>query len=401
MKSLIPTRIAFTFLMSIVLSVPFSASAQDPYSCPPEIEFPDSGLFLYHYYTDNTNNNTNWIEDPALNNNISLSNNELTVDDVYGMQTHRVYRNANTLYGNPGSDLYNYSRKFRADFKVRILGGECPSHLIFGLSTGSADFTVGGTASEIRAIGVLLTTKEGDEEPLTSASCLTNGNNIWYPNPDCAEITAEVNPWRFRLITRAGNGATMFDVHKDEPDHITVPALNEDYYVRLIRSEGDLCLSVYSDAAFTQHVPGSPDCFTNILFTETEQDELEDRYYFIQHGGRRASTSCRHASYTIDDLKMYNWNSAGFDCNLRKSVPQHPSFSVHPNPTTGQVMIDGLTEADNIERIRIFDVNGTLCKTIHTVTSSAIDMSAFENGLYIIEITTQEKNYQSKIVLDK
>jgi hypothetical protein len=400
MKSLIPTRIAFAFLLLTGVMSSLSISAQD--ACPLVLDDPTYGLFFEHYYGNTQTNNDNWLEDPVLNNNISLTNNELTVNDVYGAQTHRVYRNANTFDTNDEGQLIAYSKKLRVEFKVRVLGGECPNHLIFGLSSGQGDFTIGGTASENRAMGVLLMTSGSDEG---FSSCTNQGGGVYVANDQCNQITDTDNPWRFRLMTRAGNGATMFDEHMDEPDHISVPALNTDYYVRLIRSGSDVCLSVCTDAAFTQHVQGSPDCFTNVFVNATPEDEDEDVYRFIQHGGRRASTTCRHATYTIDNLKMFQLHydyDNGFNCNLRKSDEQHPaSLTLYPNPTTGQLMINGLTEADNIERIRIFDVNGSLCKTVQAVTSSSIDMSAFENGLYIIEITTHEKNYQTKIVLDK
>jgi hypothetical protein len=364
------------FCCAAVTAISFNSNAQTESDCPAVIPDPGAGLFLSHGYAFGT---SIWTFDPAVNNPISITaNNELFADDVTTGSTIRVYTNAANILPN-GGVLSQYSTKLRAEFKVHVTTAKCPSHLLLGFSSGSSDITAGGVFPN-DAIGVMLTT----DESIPPANAYT-----------CDEVTDVVNPWKFKVMTRYGN--SFFSTHSN-PDYITVPAIDQDYYVRLIRSGTDICLSVCTDATFTQHVPGSPDCFEGIVTLDNGP------YYFVQHGGRQGAYNYRRATYTIDNLKVFAFNNQyGFDCSQRQADASMPDFKIHPNPSSGLFEIQNLPEpVENILYAVVKDMNGSTVKEISVDNiSNGIDISTCKDGVYIFEIVAVKKTYQHKLVLSR
>lgn len=77
----------------------------------------------------------------------------------------------------------------------------------------------------------------------------------------------------------------------------------------------------------------------------------------------------------------------GFDNISNKS-----SIKLYPNPTTGIIYIN----AENITNIAIYSIDGKLIQTIGN--SSEIDLSQFQNGVYLISIETVEGCFIEKII---
>ncbi|MEA3450670.1 MAG: T9SS type A sorting domain-containing protein [Bacteroidota bacterium] len=74
-------------------------------------------------------------------------------------------------------------------------------------------------------------------------------------------------------------------------------------------------------------------------------------------------------------------------------------FNVYPNPAQEYISI----QFDNIDyeqkNIRIIDMSGRIIKTAETFSDfEKIDVSVFQQGLYILEIRTQNKVYRQKFV---
>ena len=74
------------------------------------------------------------------------------------------------------------------------------------------------------------------------------------------------------------------------------------------------------------------------------------------------------------------------------------NLTVYPNPTTGIINLNG----PNIESITAYSADGK--EIIHKTTlpfgTMSLDLSDFENGLYILKITTTSgKRYVKKINL--
>ena len=69
----------------------------------------------------------------------------------------------------------------------------------------------------------------------------------------------------------------------------------------------------------------------------------------------------------------------------RNSDDQKQELSVYPNPVSNELTITGLSGDDNY---MIYNINGQV--VIREQAHSRIDVSAFENGIYILRTMTGE-----------
>jgi len=67
-----------------------------------------------------------------------------------------------------------------------------------------------------------------------------------------------------------------------------------------------------------------------------------------------------------------------------------PDFEVYPNPTTGEVTIDLKAFANRAVRLEVYDVQGKVVKMLEVdvaeTTTRQIDLSGFQNGIYLIRV---------------
>ena len=75
--------------------------------------------------------------------------------------------------------------------------------------------------------------------------------------------------------------------------------------------------------------------------------------------------------------------------NAGREEIQYPKldFSIYPNPAKDKLYLDGDLK-DGME-IKIFDPRGRLVYFDHYFTSSSIDISQLEKGIYVISITSK------------
>ena len=79
-------------------------------------------------------------------------------------------------------------------------------------------------------------------------------------------------------------------------------------------------------------------------------------------------------------------------------------FNVYPNPTTGVFTV----ELNNIKaddyKISVTNVLGqevyTSTKELTTLVSERIDLSSFDKGVYILEISNSESTLSEKIIIE-
>ncbi len=72
-------------------------------------------------------------------------------------------------------------------------------------------------------------------------------------------------------------------------------------------------------------------------------------------------------------------------------------FSVYPNPTTGSIRINGISE--NGGTIHVFDMNGKLLQTVSDYkTMQELDLSNLQGNLFILQITDGSKSSQKRVV---
>ena len=107
-------------------------------------------------------------------------------------------------------------------------------------------------------------------------------------------------------------------------------------------------------------------------------------------------------TYTFTDLNNCS-NSASdnitVDACTGIQVLKSESFTIYPNPTNGVVVINAPVLPANVN---VFDVNGKLVISQNiTAMESAIDLSNVVNGIYQLTITTEQKSFNYKIMVNK
>ena len=75
------------------------------------------------------------------------------------------------------------------------------------------------------------------------------------------------------------------------------------------------------------------------------------------------------------------------------------TFKLFPNPTTGIINFSGLDA--KINRIKIYDIAGKLIKSQTDFSNNKLDLSLFQNGIYIIQIYTDQRILNEKIIIQK
>lgn len=90
----------------------------------------------------------------------------------------------------------------------------------------------------------------------------------------------------------------------------------------------------------------------------------------------------------------YTWMikaTTGDQPNAGISTLSNVELNVYPNPTTGIVNID----AEGIENVEVMDMTG---RTVMTANGSTVDMSALNNGVYMLRVNTVNGSSLQKIV---
>ena len=73
-------------------------------------------------------------------------------------------------------------------------------------------------------------------------------------------------------------------------------------------------------------------------------------------------------------------------------------LELFPNPSMGKVE---LRNSQTIKRAEIFDNVGRLVKIIKEIHNNQIDLSEFNDGLYLLKVESQEGNLTKKLIIQK
>ena len=102
-------------------------------------------------------------------------------------------------------------------------------------------------------------------------------------------------------------------------------------------------------------------------------------------------------AYITTDVEIIYGNEISFTTLItRISDLSKTGISIFPNPTNGIFTID----YPNLEQshIRITDITGKIILSLNNVDEKQIDISNFENGIYLIIIQTTKKVFSTKII---
>ncbi len=127
--------------------------------------------------------------------------------------------------------------------------------------------------------------------------------------------------------------------------------------------------------------------YNDVLKTITLTTDKAYRYYrFVLTESWTSNTpytALKQINFTVTDVATLSSAATSFD-----------TFTVYPNPTNSQINIQGTS---TVRSVQLFDLTGTLIYT--AATTRAIDVSNYNNGLYILKITAEDGTVITKKVL--
>jgi hypothetical protein len=92
-----------------------------------------------------------------------------------------------------------------------------------------------------------------------------------------------------------------------------------------------------------------------------------------------------------------NFDPIEENLSVEESNVEENLFTVYPNPTTGAIQINGISE--NGGTIRVFDINGKLLQTVSDYQAmQVLDLSNLQGNLFILQITDGSKSSQKRVV---
>lgn len=361
----------------------FSYSLNAQLICPP-----DPSTYTANTYVNETySSSTGWTFVNSGWGTISVVGGAMNFNDVAGGSSHRAYKTYTT--GGGTNLISSYCKNFQVDLNFTVTSGDCPAHYIVALTQTTGEIV----SSNHDAIGVSLTAPG-------------NGGS---PPPNCNGVPDGLNPWRIGLFVREGSTAQTFT----GPSDINLPALNVTYYLRLIRKRDDLCLSIFDDAGFTNHIPGSPICWQGAApFASSDPLEIANLKY-VQHGVNPATFGypIRHISMDVDNFKFSQVlpSTGGFTCSPRLANNGAADFNernfselkVYPNPTQDVLFVQVPGENQKIQTIKITDLFGRIIKSISIIDSenstAKVNVNDLSGGIYFIEVAAEIQQWKTKV----
>jgi hypothetical protein len=210
----------------------------------------------------------------------------------------------------------------------------------------------------------------------------------------CTDPDDPSSPWLFRVRYKKGTVLTT------DPAGIPIPSLNTTYYIRLERINwGQGSLSVYSDSQFSQHVPGSPICFS--------MDNTIGPFRFLHQGVITYASHYRTLRAVVDNLHICSGTSCS-SCQGRISAAEETGkdiINVYPNPSSGKFSIFVRSiNANSKADILIFNFCGQELRQ-YSSTANGNELITFDlddqpAGLYFISVTTDQEKYISRLIIE-
>ena len=297
-------------------------------------------------YSENYSSTSGWTTVDRTNHptNVTISGGVASYSNVKGGREQRIYKQLPFTLNN---------KAFVSECKMKITGGNSPYHLLMSFTEGISDtwHSQTGQLAECNVFSGTVT----NQDALLCHVAQTSG----YPNP-ITDGCCPQSSGNWKIFVGYKDGTSMTNTANSG---INVPNLNTNYYVRMQRTDyGSGVISVFSDAAMTIHVAGSPQCFSI-----TPGSAIADLKY-VQHGVVATGYCKRTLSMEIDDLKLYNGESP---CPLQLT----PSFTTNSIVCSGtSVSVNGSASTsgtsipinDHVWLVQESDVNGNAISTAPT-----------------------------------
>jgi hypothetical protein len=307
--------------------------------------------------TDDFSNAANWQSQGAGN--VSVTGGQCTFNAAANGNYDRIYRDL----GDTLSDTY-----WKAELSLSYTpnsSGNGVGAVVIALTAGTLDFMSYDASQSYQE-----TNQDGIGVLLHSTLPTDNNPNNWYLIPEGKKDDV-----------RSFNASNV--IHLDD-------AILE-YYIRLERTAKDSTrLSVFTDSAFTTHMPNSPVVFA-IDSTITD-------LHVLHHGTITPGTSSRVFTGAIDndvicdDVIIIGMNEV--------THPEAANVVAYPNPTHGTLHIrKGEKDLINAHApCRIYNVVGMEVATLTMGTQGALDVSSLPVGAYWIEVVDRKEIHRVKFL---
>jgi len=267
------------YLMLTLISVFITQIARSQCNCSLS---PSSGSIL----TENYNSNGSWIFTDNSAGTMTIAGGGTM---SYGLPAGGAFNKASLSV--PG--LVANSQAFVAEGSVAINGGNSPGHFIMAFTENNTDPICDQAYTPTNNDGIFVSLVKAGGAP-ASGTCCTNPN----------QVGAE---WQFVLGYKNGN------VFNNSLTNNVINMLNPNpfstYYVRLVRRNCRAYLAVYSNSAFTTHIPGSPVCI-DIPNTVTN-------FGFLQQGVYTWASPDRTVAMNVDNIRVSPYTSG---CTLTNGL---------------------------------------------------------------------------------
>ena len=109
-------------------------------------------------------------------------------------------------------------------------------------------------------------------------------------------------------------------------------------------------------------------------------------------------------SGTVDELFNPNINESITiveGITLSTNETSESKFKVYPNPTSGNITIEGLQSSANVN-YELYDITGKIVqtKTLLSSTNMNVNISHLQSGIYFLNLYENNKRYVHKVVKD-
>ncbi|MBN8702285.1 MAG: DUF4465 domain-containing protein [Bacteroidetes bacterium] len=137
-------------------------------------------------------------------------------------------------------------------------------------------------------------------------------------------------------------------------------------------------------------------------FSTNSQDYIVDSWTWVD---LKSLGNCDSLSFVLSssDNNIVGMNTPGYFCidnftttdsPLSYSKVEQPVFALYPNPTNGLFTVKGKLKIDQIFVRTVF---GKIIFSDSTVSSETIDLTAFDAGVYLVEIISEGKSTIQKM----
>ena len=204
-----------------------------------------------------------------------------------------------------------------------------------------------------------------------------DGETITFSKANNADFTQEQHQDRITAdvwLTRSNSGGALINYNQESSYSRGASPLGT---LWAIGSSSDSNLEFNNFRDFDGDTSNSPPEDINLVLkitngTTTESDDIHiDIMFTFWQSGR---TSGGGFTYTRST-----------DPNLSTGFLKNTDIFLYPNPTTGLVR----TNQDLIEQIRVYDLTG---KQLIRSEDSSVNLSAFKNGVYFLQLYRSDTN---------